>query len=402
MLPTVGADVSHPLLSLVCLASLAALLPACGDGGDSSAEVPASPAVTDATAGDLGTTAPVDGDDGGALPTAPGADDGGRLRIDEVATGLDVPWGLAFRRDGTALVTERDRGRLLAIDGNDVRVVRTIDVDAAGEGGLLGVAVPPAGVADGYVYVYYTTSRDNRVVRFRDDGDLQEVVTGIPAARVHDGGRIAFGPDGMLYIATGDARAGERAQQRNSFGGKILRVAPNGSVPPDNPFAGSPVWSLGHRNVQGLGWTSDGVLYAAEFGPDRDDEINRIRPGGNYGWPLVTGRSDDQRFIDPVLVRQPPEASWSGMAVPTSSQVPAWDGDLLVASLRGQRLWHVQLAADGTVERADDLLVDRYGRLRLAAQAPDGSIWIMTSNRDGRGDPAPGDDRILRITSADG
>lgn len=165
-------------------------------------------------------------------------------------------------------------------------------------------------------------------------------------------------------------------------------MSPDGSVPADNPFARSPVWSLGHRNVQGLAWDAAGRLYAAEFGPDRDDDINLITPGGNYGWPYVTDDAKDRRFIDPIVLRQPAEASWSGLAIPNGSAVPAWDGSILAAALRGRRLWRFTLQ-DDTVTAAEELYTEQFGRLRTVVQAPDGSIWLLTSNRDGRGDPRP-------------
>lgn len=315
-----------------------------------------------------------------------------------IATGLQAPWGLAFTPDGTVYVTERDTGRLLSISPEgEITEVQTFPVDATGEGGLMGLAVPPDYAENGSLYVYYTSRSDNRIVRFQRGEEPEPVLTGIPKASIHDGGRIAFGPDGMLYAGTGDAGQSSRAQDPDSLGGKILRMTPQGEPPEDNPTSGSLVYSMGHRNVQGLAWDSDGQLYASEFGPDRDDELNRIQAGGNYGWPQVTGRADGERFIDPIAVRQPNQASWTGSTVLTDSAIPQWNGSLLAASLRGERLWRFELSDDGRVSGDEQLLVDELGRLRLTAQAPDGSLWVFTNNRDGRGDPGPRDDRIIRL-----
>jgi glucose/arabinose dehydrogenase len=275
-------------------------------------------------------------------------------------------------------------------------VRRIADVETGeGEGGLLGLAVSPAFADDGLVYAYYTTARDNRIVRFRlDDGPagaVEPILTGLAAARLHDGGRIAFGPDGMLYAGVGDAGRSASAQDAADRNGKILRMRPDGGVPADNPFPGSLVYSLGHRNVQGLAWDDAGNLWASEFGQNAFDEVNLIRPGANYGWPQVEGRGGpaaDRRFTDPVVVWTTDEASPSGVAFR--------DGVLYVAGLRGQRLWAVPL--DGTSAGAPQALLERrLGRLRTVAVAPDGSLWATTSNTDGRGSPRDGDDRIVSL-----
>jgi|SRR5690625_4634726 len=205
------------------------------------------------------------------------------------------------------------------------------------------------------------------------------------AAGNHNGGRIAFGPDGMLYVTTGDAGDPSHAQDPDSPAGKILRLTPDGEIPNDNPVDGSPVHSLGHRNPQGLDWADDGTLYASEFGQDTWDELNVIEPGGNYGWPEVEGIGGGE-FIDPVRQWRPAEASPSGLAVV--------DGSVVVASLRGERVWQVPI---GEPQRSEDHLTGDHGRLRDVAEAPDGSLWILTNNTDGRGDPADGDDRVLRV-----
>jgi glucose/arabinose dehydrogenase len=260
----------------------------------------------------------------------------------------------------------------------------------AGEGGLLGLAVSPAYARDQLVYAYLTSAQDNRVVRFRLGTTPQPILTGLDRNAIHDGGRIAFGPDGMLYVGTGDAGNSAVAQDPESLNGKILRLRPDGGVPPDNPFRGSPVWSVGHRNVQGLAWDGDRRLWQTELGQDAVDEINLIRPGGNYGWPRVEGEGDtaDGRFTNPLVTWTPAEASPSGAAVA--------GGALYVGALRGQRLWRVPL--DGAETGEPEALLDgRYGRLRTVVRAPDGALWVTTSNRDGRGTPAAEDDRIIRV-----
>jgi glucose/arabinose dehydrogenase len=363
---------------------------------DEQAEPPAddpdgAPDAADGPGGDV--------EDDPALGDADGVDDAApvEVAVSDVVTGLDAPWDLILAADGRVLVTERDTGRLLEVDEDgSTAALRTFDVDATGEGGLLGLAVHPD---DGTrVYAYLTAGQDNRVVRFGldDDADPEPVVTGIPKARIHNGGRIAFGPDGLLYVATGDAGEPALSADPSSLAGKILRVTADGEVPDDNPEPGSPVYSLGHRNVQGLAWDADGQLWAAELGPDVDDEINRIEPGGDHGWPEVTGAPSDDRYVDAAFVAQPPEASWSGAVVLHDGAIPQWEGDLFVAALRGQRLWRFELEAGAIVDH-EELLVGEHGRLRTVVVAPDGSLWVLTSNRDGRGSPADGDDHVLRL-----
>jgi glucose/arabinose dehydrogenase len=378
-----------PVRRTLAVLSCLALLTACSPGDDEVEDTATGPPTEEPDEG------PEPEEPEEPEPAGDGPDEVG-IEVTDVATGLDAPWDVAWLGD-RVLLTERDSGRLLELDDDgSTREVRTFEVDAAGEGGLLGLAVGP----DELLYVYLTTGQDNRVVRLDpdDDAEPEVVLDGIPAERTHNGGRIAFGPDDMLYVATGDAQVRPASQDPTSLAGKILRVTPDGDVPDDNPTEGSPVWSLGHRNVQGLAFDADGRLFAPEFGPDVDDEVNRIEPGGNYGWPEVTGEAGVDGFTDPILTRQPPEASWSGGVVLTDGAIPQWEGDLFVAALRGERLWRLPLTEDGEVDgEPEELYVGEHGRLREVTQAPDGSLWLLTNNTDGRGDPRDGDDRILRV-----
>lgn len=307
--------------------------------------------------------------------------------VSTIATGLRAPWGLAFLPDGTALVTERDTARILSVTptGTVTEVQRLSEVDPGGEGGLMGIAVSPNYAQDRWVYVYYTAAEDNRIARLHLGEAPQPIFTGIAKAGNHNGGRIAFGPDGMLYAGTGDAAVRERSQDRSNPNGKILRLTPEGRPAPGNPFGDSPIYSYGHRNVQGLAWDSSGRLYASEFGQNRYDELNRIDPGRNYGWPEVEGMGDDPDFVNPLATWTTSDASPSGIAI--------LNDRVYMACLRGTKLYRVSL--DG--KTAQPMLDGDFGRLRHVAVAPDGSLWVLTSNRDGRGDPAPSDDRILRL-----
>jgi glucose/arabinose dehydrogenase len=367
-----------------------AVLTACG-GSDADTTTAASTtntaaATTATTTADTGTSTAEAASGGGAVTAQAAA------RPRTIATGLNTPWSIVFLPSGDALVSERGGviKRVAAKTRRVTTVMRVPGVVEQGESGLLGLAVSPTYAKDRLVYAYLTTARDNRVVRFRLRGKPRVVVSGLRKAPIHDGGRIAFGPDGKLYAGVGDAGDTDLAQDEGSQNGKILRMNPSGSVPKDNPFSGSRVWSLGHRNVQGLAFDAEGRLWASEFGQNTRDEVNLIEKGKNYGWPTVEGRGDTEggKFTNPEVTWSTSESSPSGVAIVGTH--------LYVAALGGERLWDVPLRGAST-GRPTALLKGRYGRIRAATAAPDGSLWIATSNRDGRGDVRSGDDRILRL-----
>jgi glucose/arabinose dehydrogenase len=319
--------------------------------------------------------------------------DSSSARARTIARGLHVPWGIAFLPNHDGLVAERTTGRILRFGpkGGRGRVVMRVPGVATqeGEGGLLGLAVSPHYSSDKLVYAYFTSGRDNRIVRFRLGGRPHPILTGMKRYVFHNGGRIAFGPDGKLYAGVGEAGDKPLAQDRGSLNGKILRMNPDGSVPSDNPFRGSLVWSYGHRNVQGLAWDGSHRLWATEFGQDRFDEVNLIRKGHNYGWPIVEGRGSTGggRFTNPKVTWRTDDSSPSGAAIRGHT--------LYVAALQGHCLWRIRLR--GTHPGRPHRTLTGYGRLRTVVVAPDHSLWVATSNRDGRGSPSAGDDRIIRV-----
>ncbi len=331
--------------------------------------------------------------------------------VEVVAAKLEVPWTIAFAPDGRLLFTERV-GRVKVITGNETATLLQLSVAASGEGGLLGLALDPDFAANHHVYVYYTY-RDgqnqlwNRVSRLEEKNSslLNEtvIVDGIPGATIHDGGRIKFGPDGKLYIGTGDAARSQLAQDLNSLAGKILRVNPDGSAPSDNPYPNSPIYSYGHRNVQGLAWhPSTKTLFATEHGSSAHDEINLIEPGKNYGWPTIIGKGNNPNYTDPVYETGTVTWAPSGACTYDGSRFAQLRGKLLVATLRGQHMSIVSFDPPSyrTVSSTVNLYQDVFGRLlREVVQGPDGYLYLTTSNRDGRGAPAEQDDRILRISS---
>jgi glucose/arabinose dehydrogenase len=317
----------------------------------------------------------------------------------DVVTGLASPWSVLRVSPRVTLVSERDTGAIerVGASGGLAKVGVVPGVVHNGEGGLLGLALLGSG-ADGsatprWLYAYETTASDNRIVRMTLSDSLalgapEVILKGLAMAGNHNGGRIAFGPDGMLYATVGDAGQTSRAQDLTSLNGKILRMTPTGEVPNGNPFPGSLVWSYGHRNPQGLAWDGDGQLWASEFGQNTWDEFNRITAGKNYGWPLVEGLAHDPRYVDPVYEWPTSEASPSGLAY--------IGGTFFLAALKGQRLWAIQVDAAGAAT-ATPYYVGTYGRLRDVTQGADESLWILTDNTDGRGSPNPGDDRILQV-----
>jgi len=311
---------------------------------------------------------------------------------------LDAPWSILRLGSGSTLLSERDTAQVLELlpDGR-TRVAGTVPgVHPSGEGGLLGLAVPPAAGTDAsvaWLYAYLTSATDNRVVRMPLTGQPGSyrlgapdvVLRGIPTAGNHNGGRIAFGPDGLLYVTTGDAGNSSNAQDRGSLAGKILRMTPTGGVPAGNPFA-TLVYSYGHRNPQGIAWDSSGQLWASEFGQNTWDELNRIVPGGNYGWPVVEGTGGASRgFIDPVQQWPTDVASPSGIAIVSDT--------IFMAGLGGDRLWRI----DPSTGKANDYFVNRFGRLRDVVSGPDATLWFVSNNTDRRGTPADGDDRLYQV-----
>lgn len=399
--------------ALVAVAVLG--LAACGGAATVEAPVSEAPGPTEAGAEDIGGAAQAP-DETSAAPVAPepaaptepvarvpvadavtGVPDVAGLT--DVATDLEVPWDLTFLPDGDSLVTLRDAARVLRVsadgtvtpvvaDGDDGRVA---DVEPGGEGGLLGITTDAT--AD-HVFVYLSAAQENRVVRYDLAPDATTmtgpvaVVTGIPRFSSHNGGRIDIGPDGHLYVATGDAQDRSTPPDPSTLAGKILRVTTDGDPAPGNPDPGSAVWTLGHRNVQGLGWSADGTMWASEFGQDTTDELNVIRAGEDYGWPEVEGVGGVEGLRDPVVTWSPDEASPSGIVVA--------DDAVYVAALRGQRLWRVPVSEGAVSGEPEAFLQEELGRIRHVEAAPDGSLWLLTDNV-GRGRGSAGDDRVVRL-----
>jgi len=333
-------------------------------------------------------------------------------KVETVAENLEIPWEIAFAPDGRIFFTERV-GNLRVIDNGQLNPdpVTSIDV-GSGEGGLLGLALDPSFEQNHYLYLYYTYFEFpftyNKVVRYteKDNALTDEIilVDKIPGAAWHDGGRLKFGPDEKLYITTGDAGNADSAQDLNSLSGKILRINSDGTIPSDNPFSDSLIFSYGHRNPQGIDWDPvTGKLVISEHGPSGErgfahDEINVIEPGKNYGWPKVIGDEQESDLINPILHTGDETWAPSGASFYDSNNIPEWENKYFVATLRGSHLRMLDLNIESNqVVSSEPLFSELFGRLRDAVVGPDGNLYLLTSNRDGRGTPAENDDRILKI-----
>ncbi|MEV0370891.1 PQQ-dependent sugar dehydrogenase [Streptomyces sp. NPDC050636] len=385
------------------LAAASLLLAAgCSSGG---AQPEKSGPSDDATAKSPGTAAPAT-PTATPSPSAPPAK--GSVKVTAtLTTGLKSPWGVAPLPGGDLLVASRDTGDVfrVAADGKKTLLGSVPGVEPGGEGGLLGLAVSSDFGADHLVYAYFTTATDNRIARMIYDekrppgiqlGQPDTIFKGIPKGQIHNGGRIAFGPDKMLYAGTGETGDTGLAQDKESLGGKILRMTPDGEPAHGNPSAESVVYDYGHRNVQGLAWDGEKRLWASEFGQDTWDELNLIEPGKNYGWPEAEGKAKGAKggaagsgFMDPVAQWKTADASPSGIAYAK--------GSIWMAGLRGERLWRIALNGTKPVGAPQAFLEGEYGRLRTVVAAGDGGLWLVTSNTDGRGDTRKGDDRILHL-----
>ncbi|MER5810151.1 PQQ-dependent sugar dehydrogenase [Streptomyces sp. NPDC002033] len=384
------------VLAVFALAGCGALLTAgCSASGGAPAGTGGSPpGPPPAGASSPGATGPAQ------RPAAPAR---GSVTVSgEAAKGLRSPWGVAPLPGGDLLVASRDKGTISRVrtdTGAVTEIGKVPGVAPGGEGGLLGLALSPSFASDRLVYAYFTTESDNRIARMRYDeqrapgqqlGAPDTVLRGIPKGVVHNGGRIAFGPDRMLYAGTGETGDKALAQDKKSLGGKILRMTPDGQPVHGNPEADSVVYSYGHRNVQGLAWDEDKRLWAAEFGQNTWDELNLIEPGGNYGWPEAEGKAGRAGFRDPVAVWKTDEASPSGIA---------WaQGSVWMAGLKGERLWRIPLKGAVPAAEPEAFLQGKYGRLRTVVSLGGDKLLLVTSETDGRGSPEPGDDRILTLT----
>ena len=327
----------------------------------------------------------------------------GDLNADVLVDGLNNPWELVFGPDEEMYFTERD-GRIWKIDKfGEAKIIQTFPKSGSIEGGTLGLALHPDFEKNKKIYVYQTNLEldffQNKVYSFRvDDNTLIEkqlIIDDIPGAPWHDGGRIKFGPDGKLYITTGDAINPGWSQEVSSLAGKILRINSDGTIPEDNPFDSSPVFSYGHRNPQGIAWSNDGMLVSSEHGPSGEmgsghDEINVIVKGKNYGWPKVVGDSSDNNFVNPIIHSGVSTWAPSGMVYYDSENISSLDGKFLVGALRGQHLMVVDVAPDGSLISTEKMFEGEFGRIRTAQIGPDGVLYLLTANGD--------NDKIIRIS----
>jgi glucose/arabinose dehydrogenase len=381
----------------VAAAALVLAATGCTSGGSTPGRLPGAGASGPATAAATHAGRSPGGTPSPSVPPAKGS-----VKVVSTLTeGLKSPWGLAALPGGDLLVSSRDEGTITRIDahsGKKTLLGSVSGVAPAGEGGLLGIALSPSYRSDHLVYAYFTTQSDNRIARMRYDPDKpageqlgapDTILRGIPKGFIHNGGRIAFGPDKMLYAGTGESGHSSEAQDKSSLGGKILRMTPDGAPAPGNPYPNSVVYDIGHRNVQGLAWDASGNLWASEFGQDTWDELNLALPGRNYGWPTVEGKADRKGFTDPLEQWHTDVASPSGIAYAR--------GSIWMASLRGERLWRIPLDGRESAAPPQAFLTGKYGRLRTVLAAGGSKLWLVTSETDTRGTPKPGDDRILQL-----
>jgi len=325
------------------------------------------------------------------------------LNADVIVDGLNNPWEIVFGPDGEIYFTERD-GRIWKLnESGDGKIIQTFPKSGSVEGGTLGLALHPDFEKNKKIYVYQTNLElefyQNKVYSFRLNEDTltdkQIILDGIPGAPWHDGGRIKFGPDQKLYVSTGDAISPGLSQDLSSLAGKILRINPDGTIPEDNPFDSSPVFSYGHRNPQGLAWSSDGMFVSSEHGPSGEqgyghDEINVILKGKNYGWPNIVGNSSDEKFVNPIT--HSGQLTWapSGMIFYDSEKISSFNGKFLVGTLRGEHLMVVDIADDGSLISTEKFFEGEFGRIRTAQIDPDGNLYLLTANGN--------NDKIIRIS----